>query len=164
MNPIRMCYAAALLLTLGACGAEPGGDGSSSTSSPDVPLAGIYAMDFGRTSGGTTKDAEGNVIELTAEDIAKVQKNHGADSFRIELRVDGTFAMVTEMGADDLRTGGTWKETATGVDVVTQTLNGEPAPEEFAGHTDHYLVEKGYLVLDMAGKKTYLKRQPDNPK
>ena len=157
----RMIACLALGSLVGGCGANP--EGTSPTTSAEyadpAQVPGIYAMDVERTTGGTVPDADGNMVQLSAEDLAKVQANNAPEACRLELRADGTFELFMENGEVDFRTGGTWKETARGVDLTTTTINGEPAPAEMAV-TETYQREKGYLVADTAGMRVYMKKQP----
>jgi len=159
VNRFQRTFAALLLgAALGGCGAEPGG--TSSTGVEDPPgLPGVYAMDVERTTGGMTKDADGNAVRLSPEALKQVQANNRPEQCRLELHPDGTFELITGMGEEDFRTGGSWKETPGGVELTTKTINGEAAPPE-ATVPETYTREDGFLVIDAAGMRVYLKRQP----
>lgn len=147
-----------LTLALAACGAEPGG--TDSTHSDEPPgVAGIYAMDVAKTTGGRVTDADGQEITVPDDVMKKVQSSHSQSDFRLELRKDGTFELFVEMGDDDFRTGGVWKETATGVELTTTTVNGVAATKE-ESLTETYVREGSYLVVEQGGQRVYMKRQP----
>ncbi|MDJ0521474.1 MAG: hypothetical protein QNJ90_05305 [Planctomycetota bacterium] len=161
---MRLVALLSILLLMAACGAEPGGEQAlqaDGSVDPDV-LVGVYALDVQRITGGRTTDADGNEIELSPEKLKEVQQGHDPESFRLELKADGTFEQITAMGEEDFRSGGTWRETTAGIEVATKTLNGEPAPKEMQ-LTELYQRESGYLVVEQGGLRVYLKKRAELP-
>jgi hypothetical protein len=123
-------------------------------------VAGTYAMDARRTLAGMNlTDEEGNTLELTDENIAARQAAYGLGTMHIELRADGTFQLVSGTGEHEFRTAGTWQETGGSIEMVTKTVNGEPAPSE-ARIVERFRVERGYLIGEQDDLRVYLAKQP----
>jgi hypothetical protein len=174
MKTVRIGWLAVTLLAFGGagCGGDetPGPQDGSAALAPAPPqadrpapavqeVAGVYALDFARTSGGKVVGVDGQEVPVSPDVLARVQANHGPENFRLELKADGSFELVLSQGLEDFKTGGLWRPVAGGVELTTTMINGERPPPDMPV-TETYEREDGYLVTANGDQRVYLRRQP----
>jgi hypothetical protein len=151
----------ALLILLSACGPP---DTSSTTASSALDqgsdegsdawkdgIPGVYVLDASRNTADSMTDAEGKTHKISKKAIAQVQES--LTDTRLEVKADNTWTL----SSGSYETAGTWKTSEGGIAARTTTVGGEPAAAEYQVE-ETYGVERGYLLMQMAEQKLYLKK------
>ena len=145
-TPMKVAQTVMILLCVAGLAACGGG------SAPGAGTAGQYVLDVDKTLAGAGRDVPESEAQAMREQFRP-------ESYRVDLRADGTFTLEVEMGTESMRVNGSWGEEPGGSWIKTHTINGEE-PEAGTTVMGTLEIEGDGIVLSEGDQRIYLHKQP----